>query len=34
MRRNLLEHVLRFYQLHVENFNELRSLPVLQEMML
>ena len=33
-RRNLLEHVLRFYQLHVENFNELRSLPVLKEMML
>jgi DNA repair protein RecO (recombination protein O) len=34
IRRNLLEHVLRFYQLHVENFNELRSLPVLKEMML
>ncbi len=34
VRRNLLEHVLRFYQLHVENFNELRSLPVLKEMML
>ncbi len=34
VRRSLLEHVLRFYQLHVENFNELRSLPVLQEMML
>lgn len=33
VRRSLLEHVLRFYQLHVENFNELRSLPVLKEMM-
>lgn len=33
IRRSLLEHVLRFYQLHVENFNELRSLPVLKEMM-
>jgi DNA repair protein RecO (recombination protein O) len=33
VRRRILEHVLRFYQLHIENFGELRSLPVLKEMM-
>lgn len=33
LRRTILEHVLRFYQLHVENFNELRSVPILRELM-
>ncbi len=33
LRRTILDHVLRFYQLHVENFNELRSVPILRELM-
>ncbi len=33
IRRQILEYVLRFYTLHVENFGELRSLQVLKEIM-
>ena len=33
VRRRLLDHVLKFYALHVETFGEVRSLAVLQEMM-
>jgi DNA repair protein RecO (recombination protein O) len=33
IRRQVLEYVLRFYTLHVENFGELRSLQVLKEIM-
>lgn len=32
-RRQILEYVLRFYTLHVENFGEVRSLQVLKEIM-
>jgi DNA repair protein RecO (recombination protein O) len=33
IRRQILEYVLRFYALHVENFGEIRSLQVLKEIM-
>ncbi len=33
IRRQILEYVLRFYTLHVENFGEVRSLQVLKEIM-
>ncbi|SDK75454.1 DNA repair protein RecO (recombination protein O) [Catalinimonas alkaloidigena] len=33
IRRSLLEHVMKFYDLHVANFGEIRSLTVLQETM-
>ncbi|MGB3617920.1 MAG: DNA repair protein RecO [Catalinimonas sp.] len=33
VRRGLLDHLVKFYALHVANFGELRSLPVLQETM-
>lgn len=33
VRRQILEYVLRFYALHVENFGEVRSLQVLKEVM-
>lgn len=33
VRRRLLDHVLKFYALHIETFGEVRSLTVLQEMM-
>ena len=33
LRRNALDLILSFYRLHVENFNEIKSLPVLQEVM-
>ncbi|MES2732793.1 MAG: DNA repair protein RecO [Bacteroidota bacterium] len=33
LRREALEHILSFYQLHIENFGEIKSLPVLQEVM-
>jgi DNA repair protein RecO (recombination protein O) len=33
VRRQILEYVLRFYSLHVENFGEVRSLQVLKEIM-
>mgnify|MGYP002778331319 CR=1 FL=1 len=32
-RRRVLEYVLLFYRLHVENFGELRSVPVLRELL-
>lgn len=32
-RRRMLEYVLIFYRLHVDNFGELRSIPVLREML-
>ncbi len=32
-RRRILEYVLLFYRLHVDNFGELRSIPVLREML-
>ena len=31
-RRNLLETLIRFYTVHIENFGEVKSLPVLKEM--
>jgi DNA repair protein RecO (recombination protein O) len=34
IRRQVLEYVLRFYTLHVENFGEVRSLQVLKEIMI
>jgi DNA repair protein RecO (recombination protein O) len=33
VRREALDHILSFYRLHVENFGEIKSLPVLQEVM-
>jgi DNA repair protein RecO (recombination protein O) len=33
VRRQILEYVLQFYALHVENFGEVRSLQVLKEVM-
>lgn len=33
IRRQIMEYVLRFYALHVENFGEIRSLQVLKEVM-
>ena len=32
-RKHILQNILRFYRLHVENFGELKSLTVLQEVM-
>ncbi len=32
-RRRILEYVLLFYRLHVDNFGELRSIPILREML-
>lgn len=32
-RRHILQNILRFYRLHVDNFGELKSLSVLQEVM-
>jgi len=33
-RRRILEYVLLFYRLHVDNFGELRSVPILREMLI
>jgi DNA repair protein RecO (recombination protein O) len=33
IRREALDHIISFYRLHVENFGEIKSLPVLQEVM-